>query len=207
MYWLANNIWTFGQQHYVVRQDRKRGRGQEGGGPGATRRECAAAGAKPSDRPRPRPRRRWRVLGQRQEQMRPAKDQATDGKVTGRTPVPNTQRGGKPNPAPGRQTEEAKTLTSDRGIDTGIGRRKRRETEMTDAETTERRGPGGGAGTRRWTPPSRPARGRSGGAPGRRGRDRRRLPGRVVGPARLRRRYRSGWKATARSSASTAVAT
>ena len=57
MYWLANNIWTFGQQHYVFGKIEKRGRGQEARGAGAAaprtrRRRAPSRVASARDRPR-----------------------------------------------------------------------------------------------------------------------------------------------------------
>ena len=43
MYWLANNIWTFGQQHYVFGKIEKEEEAKKPGA-GATRGQCAAAG-------------------------------------------------------------------------------------------------------------------------------------------------------------------
>ena len=42
-YWFANNIWTFGQQHYVFADDRARRRGKEARGDRAPVRERAGA--------------------------------------------------------------------------------------------------------------------------------------------------------------------
>ena len=84
MYWLANNIWTFGQQHYVFSKIEKE---EEAKKAEAQERRAANApppGAKPS---RPPKAAAATTDGASSDSAggtdAPAKDQATDGKVTG----------------------------------------------------------------------------------------------------------------------------
>ena len=139
MYWVANNIWTFGQQHYVFGKIEKE---EEAKKIEALERRAAnapAPGAKPKRRARPQAAstdaatdeaRGDRVDGDRWRRSRRATRRPTPsgGKTRRqpRQPRAGRRRRGR---APGRRNAS---------VDQRRCRRKRERQTMTDAETTER---------------------------------------------------------------------
>ena len=203
IYWFANNIWTFGQQHYVFGDDRERRRGEEAGGDRAPGGERAGAGRQAEAADAERAGGRQRFVGE------PTALTGTAAAADRRRRRPTRQRrvsraprpGAKPKKrsadlrAPNRHGRGARTsdLTG-RGPGYGKGEsrhdrrrhhrtltrtRRRPHEDWTEAATAPHRAEGD-------------ERRRSGRAVGRRGRDRRRLPRGAARPARLRRRHRPG---------------
>ena len=147
LYWFANNIWTFGQQHYVFGNDREGRRGQEAGGdraPGGERAGARGPSRSAKSAKRGRRRRRRSAGGGRRDTD--AADRATDPtQPTAR----RDERRRRPHAAARGATQEAQTLTrARRSVPAGRAQRKTqrrlrhrragREREMTTLTPTER---------------------------------------------------------------------
>ena len=205
LYWVSNNIWTYGQQHYVFGRIEKEEEAKK-------QEDIERRARRMPRRPAPsRSRKRKRTAAQK---AAAAKKAAVDGAASvdaesnaidveptaeidrarvddqRRTPRPASNRNGaaksahrrNPRPAKKRRNEALDTMTRNRGpVRTAAadGDRQHEEvrTNMTDADTTERTDVEADAPKSRG--PGRPI--------GRRGRDRRRLPRGAPRPAGLRR--------------------
>ena len=141
-YWFANNIWTFGQQHYVFGMIEKE---EEEKKREAIERRAAnapAPGAKPKRAARNAPSMERLRIGRQRRRMRHRPCRPPPARRSGS----EQQQSGQPHPAAGCQAEEAQTLTtinhgpvteprSGRLSRARPGRREGRQTDMTDADT------------------------------------------------------------------------